>query len=597
MLVNQLIKSLALIFTLITSAHVVAQSHVYRGHSNEPLPALILPQDGLGPYNQNKMNRIQIGNAQWSQAGEPDDFNVYPDLSIDFIRKYNFKITPMIRKSGQLQTLPDGYYYLRIALFKPNLKKKPETFEEMTDQYITGIERVVRADGGVISTPVSFSFPMLSATTMRNRMLLEVIPLKQEFIKTQEYLGTEVVDLKKSKFIADTDSSSVVMPLTFAPEQLTDYGNTVEKTLRSDVTYNGSFEISALMLEGVRKLNNKMSSINTPTLQEWSKNNKLRVYLNDSLFERYSRLENKNEMCSLLSENLEYKAARYKNTTVELRARQMLKNFCISENNSFAFQKIQFINPDSTMDAIKGQWQRHGVNTQIVVSLSKGNNSSKAYDQSESTSAGLSINPLEFFGIKIPGLSLNRNYTATESLSHSNFQSGVMAENFILAVRRLTLNVEASKVRSCYMLQFNQKHSELQPKHIKEYLEYFFGKDRSWGGHIVCQTHEGPTTFQETYFHILPAFTAQGIADSNDPRNQPVNLSLRSYQDFNLFKYQIRKSLSDQYDANVMPDNVLTSSVVTNTEPGVHIVNKDIAKNKRSLGERIFYNKENLRFD
>ena len=603
MLLDKLLKSFFNLILMSSSAVAFGQAgSYYRGHSSEQIPNLVVPQESSimprNPYS--KINRILINSVQWSPAGEPDDFNIYPDLSFDFIRKYNFKIIPSLRSNGQQKPLPDGYYYLRVAIFKPKLIKSLETFGEMSDRYITGIERVVHAENGVIATPVTFSFPLLSSTTMKNRMLLEIVPLQQKPIKMTSHLGKEVVDLKTSQFIADTSSTPVLLTIPFAPLQNGDSINTVDNTLASDISYNENFDIGALMYEGVRKLNEKINARVTPTPKKWAAKNKVKLVYSDDLYRSYENFGEKEELCQRLEKNLDYVGpTKFKATTTEVRARQTIKNFCQNEKNTVIFQKIQFINPYSEVDLINGDGMRRGSTSQLVVSLTRGNNSSRSNDQVHSLSGSLSLNPLDYFGMgsKIPGLSLNRGMSFSEVTSQSQFHGGVMAENVVLEVRRLTLNIQASNTRSCYILQLNQNHKFLQDKLTKEYLEYFFGKERNWGAQLVCQNTESPAIVQEHYFHILPAFNGQGIADSNDPRNQLINMSLRGYQEFNLFKHQIRQSIADQYQSLIMPTELLNSSIAAETMPGVHISKSFTDTRKPTLFERWFVDKEHTNFN
>ena len=598
MLTQKFIKSLfiALIFMLNHLAHAQVNNNygAYTGHINEPLPSLLNPPQDNSIYNSannNKINRIQINSVQWSQSGELDHYAIYPDLSFDFIKKYDFRIIPSFKTHGKVTSLPDGYYYLKAVLLRPKLKQGIESFDELTSQYVTGTERVVHADNGIIATSIAFSFPSLSSTTSKNRLLMEIIPLKQNAIKTKAYLGSNVVDLKKSQFIPDETVETVVLSIPFIPQQKGDSVSTVDKVLSSDITYNQSFDITAIMTDGVRKLNEKINSHKIPGPKQWAEHNKVAIQYDDKLYNTYASLTDKKEICEWIDKNTDYKISKYQNSTVEIRARNTLKHFCLNEKNSFIFQKAQFVAPNAKMKLLDEDTQRRVSVTQLSITLSKGNNQSKSLDEFQSLGITISpLSPLEFFGIKLSGLALNKSYSFNQNLSTSVFESGITAENMSIEVRRLSLKIEASEARSCILMQLNQKHTALMEKTTRSYLEDSFGKDVLWGAHMVCKTKREPTVFHEAYFHILPN-QSDGIADTSDPRNQIINMTLRGYPDYQLFKFQIRKSLNEQYLKNVMPTNVLTSVIPSETTPGVHFINNEINPNQPSFLERTLINR------
>lgn len=593
MLLKKLFVHSLIISLAVNSSLASAQM---RGHSTEQVPVLIIPQEGPIFASPHKINRVQINSVQWNHSGEPDKYEVYPDLSFDFIRKYHFRIIPAFKVGNKKTELPDGYYYLRAAMLKPKLGSEIETFSEITDQYITGTERIVRADGGIISSAISFTFPSLPTTTFKNRLLMEIIPLKQESIKTRKHLGRDVVDMKASKFIVNTQFDPMALAIPFAPMQNADSVSTVDKTLASDVTYDEDYDISAIMAEGLRKLNNRINETKFLNPQKWATKNKVSVTYNDQLFQKYEAFSDRKEVCKQINDNINYKIEKLKGSTVEIRARVALRNFCENEKNSFSFKKVNFIHPSSAMTILNNGQSRSGGTTQLVVSLLNGNNTSRAFDQYESTT--LTISPLDMVSkyVKLPGLSVSRSYTMNEVYSNSAYQGGALSQSALLEVRRVSLAVQASNTRTCYLLKLNQSHSALKKDKIsQQYLEDSFGKLKEWGGQLVCRTQRQATTINEDYFHVVPAMVGQGISDGMDPRNQIVNISMRGLQDFNLFTYQIRNSLENKYRAKVLPSDVLTSYVAAETVPGTHFVNYEMDNSKPNFIERNFFDPKDLR--
>lgn len=590
MLWSKLSKSLIAIIAVLQVTSAVAQSYnIPRSQSSEPLPTLIIPQDGMIPRSHNqKTNRIQINSIQWSAAGKSDKINVYSDLTYDFIRTYNFRIIPSMTVNGKTQNLADGTYYIRAVILRPNLDDDLENFDQMTDQFMTSSERVATIKDGIISTYVTFSFPSPTIMTIKNRLFIEVIPLQQNTIKKVNYKGAEIIDIKNSKFVADTKYPTVVLSIPFLPSANGDSVSTVNKDLSSDVSFDESIDLGTVIAEGTRKLNERLNTEKTLSAQEWAKKNRTQIVINDSIFRKYESIKTREDACHTLSSTLSYRIPKFRNSTVEIKARYYLKSFCNETEGSVTFQKIHFVNENSQMTLM----QRNGSMSQLGVSLTKGSNTSNAYDQSSSYSAGISLTPLApleaFF--KIPGISVtaNRNFSVTESLSHSQFVTGVTMENFFLEVNRMALDIKASDVRTCYLLKINKNHSRFKDKIVQDYVFRSFGETRSWGS-LVCQTKEYPAVIHENYFHVLPAFKGQLIAESTDPRNQIINMSLRGYQELNLLKYQIRKFISKEYQSQIMPHDVITSTVAAQTSSGIQFTTVDLDPVQPGFIERTFY--------
>lgn len=579
------------------------QAGVLRGYNNDQLPGISMSQGNtllMGP--KNKISNTILNSVQWMDAGDADEFKVYPDLSLDYIRKYNFTITPSYEVNGQTHSLPDGWYYLKAMILKPKLQRRIETFDEITDQYVTGAERIVRSKGGIISTLLEIPFPTLAPTTYKNRLFFEIIPIEQDKIKLKfdEEIGTNVVDTKKSQFINDPKQPTVVINVPFSPLSRVDSGRTADKTLASDFSFDQRFEISAIMAEGVRKLNERINQTKFLTPKSWAEKNKVALKYDDRVYRQYDSFRTTEELCQEVDKHIDYKLKQYKNTTVEIRARNSLKHFCNTEKNTLIFQKVQFVHPQSDIVLLNGSGYRNGGTTQISLSFTKGNNHSKSFDQFETSST--SINPIEMLGMKIPGLSFTRNYVINEGESQTAFAGGMFVENFTMNVRRISLTFKVSDSRTCYLLKLNQKHSYFsKPENAiqKKYLEDAFGRNENWGGHLVCRTQRTPSVIKESYFHIVPSLSDVGIADGTDPRNQFINMTLRGYQDYNNFKYQVRENLAENYKGNpaVMPDDVLTSTVAYETTPGIYYMPTNLERPKPGIIERTFFDKEKLEFN
>ena len=592
MLWNKLNKSLIAITLAMQTAAAVAQSYnIPRTQTNEPLPTLIIPQDSMVQRNgTQKNNRIQINSVQWSVSGKYDRVYVHSDLSYDFIRTYNFRIIPSMKVNGRSESLPDGVYYIRAVVLKPNLSEQVENFDQMTNQFVVSSQRPVSVVDGIIAEYLTFSFPSPTVLTFKNRLFIEIIPLQQNTIAKMKDKGSEVVDPKNSKFIVDTALPTVVLSIPFVPNERGDSISTINKTLAADITYDESIDLGAVIAEGNRKLNKALSAKKNDTSKEWARKNRTAIATDDSVFEKYQSIKSREEACKIISNSISYRIPQLKRSAVEKNARSNLNYFCNEHENSMVFQKIQFVNENSQMTLVRNMT----VPRQLGVSLTKGNNTSYAYDQSSSYSAGVSLSPLDIIG-KIPGMSIsaNRNFSITESLSHSQFATGVMMENLFLEINHTSVDVKASKVQTCYLLKINKSHSYFSDDIKGQYLVHSFGKNRTWG-HLVCQSKEEPAILHENYFHIFPALKGQGIADSTDPRNQVINLSIRGLKEWDLFKYQVRKFISKKYQDQILPHDAITSTVAAETTAGVNFTSVDLGRPRPGFIERNFYKEKEV---
>lgn len=598
MLRLKLIKSLVMVSLATQAVFAFGQSYLQRGQSNEPLPAIIAPNDAYALRNSSqKINRFLVNSVSWSWAGSANNYKIYPDLSFDFIRHYNFRINPSLKRNNKNENIPDGYYILRVVILKPKLIDGIETFEQMVDQYVTSAEREVEVQDGMISTPLSISFPSVTATTIMSRMFIEIIPLDENksVLKFIEKNGERSLDRKRSTLVMSSDLPSVMMAIPFMPSAQNDTILSANRLLISDILYNSKIDLETLKLAGINKLTNDiLNNKRIEDSQTWAKKQNLKVEYNDALFNQYANMKNKTEVCNAVDNAIPYKHPKFKNTTVEYRARYSLKNFCNSTKQSVTFQKVQFINENAQITL----GPRNGATSQIVLSLSKGENESNGHDQTTSWTTSISLNPLEMIGVKLPGLSFtgNKNYGASDYLSRSQFSTGVFVENLVLEVNRISTQLKASKAQTCYVLKINKDHSGLKEKLNRDYLDSSFGKKANWG-HMVCQTREYPTVLVENYFHILPAFKGQSIADSSDPRNQPINMSLRGYQELGLLKYQLRKNIQEKHSSDVMPHDLLTNTVIAQTTPGVHLEKIETDSNEPGFIDQVFYAKKQLEFN
>lgn len=531
-----------------------------------------------------KFPKLWLGSVRWEQTTDPvDEYRIDESLNSILVKNYNFQIFPQVQTpSNETHELKEGYYVLRMVILRPltteeksALKGKDESLA-LYKRYVSGVERIVKIDSvesGSIRTKVSFEFRAISATTMRNTLLIQVLPVKKDSLSfdrrglvlndSQYELSTQAnyqANVIRIPFVPRMPSGMATPPKTVTAadfdnnEETLDLGvfiNQAETILKAnrDAQKNGLTPQTYAQENQLSYL--EWSSSKLADQLETYKQFKKPVHLSSGELKtmvtatsQNSPLINENtaiSFCKILVGNLSVKPqymAHFPKTENHLESMMKSEMFkdCIRKPEDHMtlvrqlhIQKIS--HSQDNMEYLGGNSSALGLSANFATNRSQ----SKDYLKNWNYGFNPLIAPIDLKGT----LKLGKTYTVNESHSRTKSEGSMVSNSITLDVLQWDIQFKVESYTSCL---------SVLPR----------VSDQTWKfaatipGIYICDERptQAPLLTTERYYHIYPAATAGSAIDLLHPNNQPANLVLRGQREYSAFIKAIKGYLKPIHDQN-----------------------------------------------
>jgi hypothetical protein len=467
----------------------------------------------------------------------------------------------------QTQDIPARrFYLLRMVVLRPRLQEEPTPLVgteslDIFQRYVAGTQQIVMALSGVIKASVTLKFHMMSAISMRNTLLVQLIP----------------IDETKLRFIGDdVDPASPIVPepgpirqfskaVPFVPRQNSGSSDVAHKIFPDDyipaekvdlglvIRYAEEY-INQLRLKNLsylpRMLARRMGFIPLAWddwhVESWLKGSgwtsqKLAQVLNNTSQNSPILPESLIEpLCIMLVNALPVSPKLLRDSGISLREsdvrfyKQRALNHCFkSPEDSFDLARSYHVLKISKHQGVipptgSGGVERINVNSNFTTSRQHNYDAYWTGSQEFSITALIeAISPIDLKGI----FNLGGSYSVAEGDSHVRHEGITVSRGTDLEVSSLLLPFSLDRRRDCSTL------------FIHPDAPAWKAIEKGQVGLFVCnrEVSETPIKAFERYFAIAPAEGTASGSDPFHPSSQIVNLVLRGVRDYDAFILGIRQ--------------------------------------------------------
>lgn len=498
--------------------------------------------DQPAPQDGRKFPRIWFGSIRWEQPIDPIELSVAKDLAPIGDYRYTFQLIPQLRSpSNQVKELPDGYYVVRMVLLRPIIPGLDDEAVEAEEKYpgsllyrryVAGSERLAQVIQGSIRTTMDFHFHTLSATTLRNTLLIQILPVNPKSLKR----NTRGLIIDESSYELEKVPSyyASVIRIPFIPRYAS--GLSTPPNTLTQAEANPEEDLNLGIFMKTAELLNKPSRI-AVTPQNYATDAKLKyLSLDDSRIPsdlakairdiRQSEADLPETLvetfCKMLAPAAVFEdrilgpGSESQKAGMARIMREHITKKCIEEPET-SLNLVEQIHVGS-LDKVA---QLRGAPSRLNLTANFAINRQRTNDVHSSYSAGIS--PVNLYGI-----SAGYSYTINESNSRINLRGKLTSEAIDLDIHFWEMAMTLKKYTSCLRVEANPR-SEVW-KYVK-----------STEGFYICDRPETtPLPVKERYFHIFPSTPSSPTIDLFDPRNQLVNMVLRGGRDYAKFIHSIQ---------------------------------------------------------
>ncbi len=558
------------------------------------------------PIDGRRFPRLWIGTIRWEQPIDPVKFAVNSRLSPIAEYRFNFQIIPQLRTpENRFKNLPEGYYVLRMTILRPLVAGEDEPINEKSlpghsyyQRYIAGSERLVQLTQGAIKANVAFRFHSISATAMRNTLLIQVLPVKASSLKRDknglvaadssyelEPIPNYLANVTRIPFIPRYSSGLATPPTAvttddISPEESIDLGlfnRQADEFVRqqksllveklSPKEFAEKMQLLYLDWES-RAIDN---ALNQPNIRVSPSS--LRSALQGLLEDKDQSLEVKEEVakgiCPLINLGVEVDRRLLGGAGDKKKMEQLLRWSMVLRcltNVSNAFQLSQQIHTYKVSDF---QYVE-GAPTRLALMANFGTNRQNSLDTFSSFQQG--FNPLDIKGI----FRLGYTYTVNETRSRSKLEGTLVSGGADLDVHHWDMQIKTSDFQVCVIVQPSKS-------------VWAFGQFK---GLYLCseRIQNRPLEFRERYYHIFPSVAASPTIDTFNPKNQIANMVLRGQRDYFTFLKSIHSYIRPTHEQGRDPSDELRSAlnVYRSTPPALaSIFSRPISLSGAETDERL----------
>lgn len=548
--------------TLSPKAHAVNADMIYSQNLMSDLPL----NEPIDPRRIGKKNAaLLFGSIHVERQIEFADYDVDNLFSPQVNYRFNFNMILRNRTAdGKSSELKDGTYLVRMVVLRPHLPEdgdpkklsQGEKIRLLYDRYVAGFQGFAEVNQGLTRLPVNFHFHTLSAVSMRNTLLLQILPIKQKSL-TRNSRGLISAD---SKFELENSPNYLtnVHRVFFIPK-IPSVGTSTPAIVETDYNIEESLDLGAFMAQSenyikmqhqfqnqnrespsqiAKKFNLELLSIQSPWVD--SINQKLPFKSSraissaqfSSIFEHFDRVNSTfpedatYALCAGLQSFLTIDprylggiATDKKKFDSQLRTAMFQRCFSRPEEALAIVRHIHPVTIEKNASYKQGQGFRIGLIENFGTNRVSSHDTVSSYQQN--------FNPIDVMGM----LRFGYTYSVNETQSRQRFAGSVVSSAVDLQVQTWNMAVTLNQPTICLMVV-----------PLRGDGQWIYAQKMK--GLYICGEQK-PTSMEveETYFHIINQDQGTATIDLLDPKNQ-TNLILRGQRDFNAFLKGIEKFVS-----------------------------------------------------
>ena len=601
-------------YSAVNGDYQSAQSYYPTGdiETRNSQPALGNLQPGQLP-GATRTNLVQLWPATISYAAETKFMNptIAPDLSFGINYSYSFTFNLGAKKiNGEAAEIPNGWYKLNLAvvltdadnIFRRSLKIQSES---PYDRFVTSTSLLVNVTSGRLTRTITLSFPNVTATTLKNHLFVEFIPLKKDCKvgnKTVSCIavqadGRMTPDLSRSVVEPLSGVQPYLVEMPFVPlQQAGRYDRSPDydaSSMLQPLTQQSlSQYISTARLYQQRKLWSRYGAVEP---KEYAKATHLEYFNRDQIqnrkaIELINRIfaaegigtitlsdEDKKVLpvfCNLLMENNRQFQATLVGYSKTYRDRIFNGHAQLCARHPERYLALSRVTHIAKLD---GQKPPKSIFTRSM-SFNLMANFMVARTRSEDLSQNISIKPqsLLFGGLEAFGIVFPEPVTWTENLSVTNGRSS--SESMLgTMVSNLDFNVNAMNLTAAHAVQC--LHVVALPPDKPLFFDqpgfspFYDSRPNADHGLYICGDEQRNLNVQELYAHVFERGKETSTVDAFEANSQSANFSLRGDRDIAAFFYSIRSNITPKHDSKIFPFKILEKA-------GQYLASRPVSHNK-----------------
>ncbi len=498
---------------------------------------------------------LWIGSVRYSVFRETS-YSVDQNLSLFTTLTYSFQIIPQVgdlRHPELAAPIPNGYYLLRIAVLLPDVPfatGKEAGLQgrlDPLDRYVTSYERLVVANQNSIKVEVPLKFSNISATSVRNRLLIQLTPIEANHLK---FDAGGYVDLQNSKVIAVAGIVPQTIDVPFAPFNSSSLEVPPENVFAEDLSFEETLDLANYIPKAKARKNLAMKAaharlgpdnyaraaglklirVDDPSLREVTYPKSVSAHTLATLMDVSGQsvstlsLEQRAALCALVTQRVRPVRGLEGFDLPPAYYIKMKLNYPECMKKPLEFMTVYTNAHVEKIDSPKAMFVAAD-NEELTVTSNFAANRSRSSDTF--SSFGMSFSVLEIFGQFKPkiGVSFGPSYTINETNSRSQVESGSNSASSSMSLTSVDIQIPVEQATVCVAVLGNEKRLN---KGVALYrVEPIY----------ICDLARARRfDFTERYYHALRVIRSSAQADPLDPRSQSVNLSFRGIRDYLSFR-------------------------------------------------------------
>ncbi|MGE0764654.1 MAG: hypothetical protein AB7N80_15365 [Bdellovibrionales bacterium] len=572
----------ALVFSLLSSAFAQAERNLASNSYNSSVMDYMQTPPGAGDadqrglYDGRKFPRLWMGSIRWEQPIETARYDVDVALSPVLDLNYTFQLQPQLRNpDNHIRHMAEGYYVLRMVVLRPSMQEDNDTESgtradlSVYRRYVAGTERIVQLSQGVIKTNVSLRFHTISATAMRNTLLIQMLPIKTKSLKFDK---SGLVRADSSYELDDKPGYFAnVIRIPFVPRYSSGLATPPTAVTAKDVNTHEEFLDLGLFLRQAENLirysriasqkpkdpkptakalglayfdlessevamalgrftnNNSPNLTSAQLADEISKINQTDAVLNEGLAASF---------CRLLTARLEVDSRLLGHGDMNKKRLELLYRNQMFANCVFApeqhFTLIRQLHVREIGDRPNDTKYVQGAPIRMGLNANFATNRSHTQDTTSTWSQGISplFSPIDLRGV----VRLGYSYNISDTNTRARFEGTMVSAGVDLEAHQWDMSVTLNDYTPCLAV-------------VPKVHSPSWTTAKTVTGLYLCdRASRHSVQVTERFYHIFPSATSSPTLDLLNPRNQVVNMVLRGQRDYYAFLSAIRGFIRPSHD-------------------------------------------------
>lgn len=512
--------------------------------------------------------RLWFGSVRWERPLNPITMDVSADLAPVSTQRFTFQVLPQLRTpDNQIRDLPEGFYVMRMVVLRPTIPGEDDDLNalakrypgfELYRRYVASTERLVQVTQGSIRATVEFRFHTISATTLANTLLIQILPVKAESL--QRAKNGLILPNSSYELEPTANYEANVISIPFIPRFSSNLATPQTPVLTTDITDEENLDLGTFSRQAekyVQELTRRRIEVSP---SQTAIDLKLKYLTMDSrevpldlakaLRELRQDRATLNEnlavvLCELLAKYAKVDS-RYTGDLPKpqrersaIQLRQVSATYCKGnpETHISVVQQVHAheINKKQTL-------QTGGAPSRLTLAMNFATNRQQSTDTFSSYAQG--FNPIDIKGI----VRLGYTYTVNETNSRSKLEGTLASGGADIDIHYWDMAMTLEDYTQCTIIRAKNG------KGIWPFMTEFVG-------FYVCDNERTtPIKMNERYYHIFPTVPSSPTLDLFDPKNQIVNIVLRSQHEYFSFIKAIRGYIRPTQSEQQNPASVLKAA-------------------------------------